>query len=915
MKKRTLAISLVCVAPVLFAQTTLTTPGGGSVTFCASHADYPGTKAFDQGGNGDTSRWLALKAAMPNAFVTYSFRGDTVINGYAVVGLVGVDNVKRSPKSWTLEGSSDMENWLPVDTQSNQVNWTSQQKRLFMTTITNSFQHWRFTMHEQNDVNDYVGIQELELYGYFDFTAPPIIRTLPYELPGTGAVRLNGALDNVGGAHVFIAWGDAPGNLVNTNDLGMVTGTFGLTLSNFGDFQTYWYTILAENSSGSAELPEPLHFTTRGPVFYWSKTSGGQWEDAANWKTAAGAPAVGFPNAPGDVAVLTNTTATILLGQDIRVGELHTGLASTWSAPTFTNSVPGAKLVFDNGLVPALLSHRNAYASPRFYNDWEIRNDLTINNDSASAILFYGQISGANPDLTLIKNQFRWLPVRNTVFTGSITSTGSGLFAKDGRHDLTLLGQMHSVRFGSPYSENDGGGLYGEGSLTVSGGVFTNLNTSISYLFANPNGHVILTDGVRYFPVADTTLGRVDRNSTNSTVIVTGDGTAWENKRSLSVRRSHFLVRDGARADMGAVTIDDGSRIEIAGASSLMNLNNNNLWVSYAAYTVPSNRLMVSQGGVLTNAAVKIHGQYAGGTNSFVKVFDGGRVYATLSVGQGGNQTGHSVETHAVITGEGSIWKYPSAGTVQIGPRGNGLMDIGNFVWVEKGGVFTNAAFNIGYSANTDGNKSYENHLDITDGGKVYSTLDCGIGLCLSAGANVSHVERHYARVGGGDADSLWSLGGKALRVGQSNGPGGWSIGNHLDVRPRGRVANISTLYVGTSDVNANSNNFVRLAGGSIAATAMEIKTKNGIEAVVGPDGPGKISVANKVTISAGTFVRAVKTKGALTGAHVIVQAATIADGGIALSPDTDTSMFRLVVTPTEIILHHYVPGTLMLVK
>ena len=932
---------LFSVQFALFAQATLTVPGGGNVTFSAGHATLTGAKAFDQGGTGSTddSRWLADAGFMPYAYVTYSFKGPTVVNGYAVSRLSGGNADTRSPKSWSLEGSSDMEIWVPSDDQSEQTAWANNEIRRFETAFTNSFQHWRFRMLENNGAPDYVGVQELAYYGYSDYTEQPQVVALPYEQTGAGAVRLNGALTAGGYAYAFIAWGYAPGNLAYTNEVGKVSGgdapgKFGAEVSGLADFTEYWYTIIATNDCDVAELPAPLSFTTSGPMFYWNRGSGGQWDDPANWNDASGAAGVAFPNAPGDIAVITNSTGTILIGQDVTVGELHMGVANSWNDTTFNISAPGAKIIFDNGTSPARLLHTHtSYGYPRFRTDWEIRNGLEIKN-SGNPVYFYGEISGANTDIALTSNIFIWSPTEDTVYRGNLSSSGTGMFGKDGAANLTLADGTHSARFGSQYSEGDQGGVRAGSMITISGGTYSNMNNERPYIFANANGYFILTNGVHYFPSNGVTIGRTDKNSTNSTVIVTGDGTVWGGVQTIGVNRSNFIVRDGGRAEMGTVSLGSSGFVKISGVDphtgtpAWMNLNGNALWIPQNGIT-PANRVEVSDGGVLSNGTVNLRAQYSGSTNSCIEVSNGGRVQTTLAIAQGGDQEGDVVGNHAIVTGADSMWIYPAAGTVQIGPRAPNARgvwhDRDNFVKVEKGGVFTNAAFNIGYCGNSNNQESFGNHLIVTDGGKVFSTLDSCIGQTQSTGANYSLMQGHYALVGGGEAESLWNLGGKNLRIGRSDGTNGWAVANHLEARSRGTVNDIATLYVGTNDAYANTNNFVRLAGGTVYTATLDVKKNNGIEVVVGADGTGIIEVGGTAMFSPGAFVRAFKTRESQPGRYTILRAAAIDDKGIALdnqlslSPDTDPSIFKLLFTAdgniSEIILKHSLPGTMLVVR
>ena len=168
-----------------FAQQTTLTKPNGNITNGSFLAGYPGSNAFNQNKTADNSRWLVPVSAMnatPNtAFVVYSFDDKTVVNGYAVFGLASSNSgLARDPKSWSLEGSSNKVDWVLADARSNVTGWTSLQVRSYATAHTNSFRHWRFTMHENNGATDHVGIQELELDFFGKYLLPCVLAVVVF---------------------------------------------------------------------------------------------------------------------------------------------------------------------------------------------------------------------------------------------------------------------------------------------------------------------------------------------------------------------------------------------------------------------------------------------------------------------------------------------------------------------------------------------------------------------------------------------------------------------------------------------------------------------------------------------------------------------------------------------------------------
>ena len=106
----------------------LTTTGsaasGSVVEYSSAYSNdrYNGTKAFD-GGSGESSRWLAKKAA--NMYVTYKFKAATVVDAIQIFVPAGggSDYSNRAPKVWTFEGSNDNSSWDTLDTQDSETGW------------------------------------------------------------------------------------------------------------------------------------------------------------------------------------------------------------------------------------------------------------------------------------------------------------------------------------------------------------------------------------------------------------------------------------------------------------------------------------------------------------------------------------------------------------------------------------------------------------------------------------------------------------------------------------------------------------------------------------------------------------------------------------------------------------------------
>ena len=451
---KTSALIFGIIPFALFAQTTLTVPGGGNVTHCAGHVDYPGTKAFDRGGNGDGARWLAARTALPDAFVTYSFNVPTVVNGYAVFGLASSNSgADRSPKSWSLEGTDDMadpDSWVLADAQTNQTAWTSLQVRRFTAASTHSFLHWRFTMHEQNAANDYVGIQELEFYDLTGFAEAPKFSASAHTPTGPDSVRVNGSLDEGFIARVWVAWGDASDNLANTNEIGNVGGPFGYVLPGLVLNQTYWYTFYGTNKNGRAELSAPLSFTVVPfPVnLTWSGAgiADNSWHDPDNWSPAQ------VPTRIDPVTINANAPST----DPITINAPAQSAGVTFGA--FNNAINISADWLVNGSVTS--SAANGRTINQTSGTVTIANAFNFNQSSALSL----NISGANTAFIVTNSMavgcyrnlnslvdvsgYAYVEVRD--FTMGVESGGSG------RGELTLRGNAsmlvkNNASIGSSY--------------------------------------------------------------------------------------------------------------------------------------------------------------------------------------------------------------------------------------------------------------------------------------------------------------------------------------------------------------------------------------------------------------------------------------------------------------------------------
>ncbi len=249
----------------------LTVKGGGNITstsYATSLAPYWGDKAFDNGGTGDTFRWLVNKNTLPNGFLIYEFPGPTCVNGYSIQGfdLNGTSGLPRDPKKWIFEGSNDKLAWTLLDAQVDQTNWTARQIRTFDFVNTQTYIYYKFTIQENNGATDYSGCLELEYYGWEDYESQPVIVAQPVTQTQYDTATLHGSLNKGKTANVTVYWGRDPANWTGSQSLGNIdVGAFSCTIDGLAMYRPYYWVAHAVNSAGEAWSTTNTFTTLTGP--------------------------------------------------------------------------------------------------------------------------------------------------------------------------------------------------------------------------------------------------------------------------------------------------------------------------------------------------------------------------------------------------------------------------------------------------------------------------------------------------------------------------------------------------------------------------------------------------------------------------------------------------------------------------
>ena len=248
----------------------------------ATHSSYPASKAFD-GNRADTNgRWLS--SIGDHMYLVYRFNDATAVNAIRVWNgsdsAGGWNSTGRAPKTWTFSGSNDGETWTTLDTEAN-VPWTK----------ANEFQTFGFSnvtpySKYQIEVTGVVGgsrmtITEIELYR---------VKRASFDVVTSGSPAVG--IDSFSTDWTLVCDTTADASLVydtdetfataTTNSLGtgLSADTRTAKLSGLEPDTTYWWKIVANNGSETAETIASS-FTTKGAPVLGTATATADGETAS----------------------------------------------------------------------------------------------------------------------------------------------------------------------------------------------------------------------------------------------------------------------------------------------------------------------------------------------------------------------------------------------------------------------------------------------------------------------------------------------------------------------------------------------------------------------------------------------------------------------------------------------------------
>lgn len=155
--------------------TSNTTPSPVVVSASTEYnASYAAWKAFNHlvGASG----W-ASTAGHTGWLKVYSGGDLWTVTSYTVSSCT--DSLVAMAKDWTLQGSTDNNSWVTLDTQSNQINWTSDDTRTYTITSPGNYSYYKLDITDNCGNNDATEVGELELIGTIYVFPPPPSSKVP----------------------------------------------------------------------------------------------------------------------------------------------------------------------------------------------------------------------------------------------------------------------------------------------------------------------------------------------------------------------------------------------------------------------------------------------------------------------------------------------------------------------------------------------------------------------------------------------------------------------------------------------------------------------------------------------------------------------------------------------------------------
>ena len=315
--------------PAGYVPVNLVTNVGGSAssdTKCLNNnSSYGVSRAFDKKYYSDDTRWIGHGSTFPQRAV-WTFPDPTIVDTVRIYN-ANSDGANQSPSDFTIAGSNDGSDWTMLDTESGVTGWSVKTNRTFQFVNQTPYLKYRLAVTDVQGHNR-MTITEIELYR---------VKRASFDVVTSGSPAVG--IDSFSTDWTLVCDTTADAGLVWSTDESFATATTnslgtGLSadtrtakLSGLEPDTTYWWKIVANNGSETAETIA-ASFTTKGAPVLGTATA------TADGETASFSVALA-------TAAMENTLATsvsVFYGTD---GETWTELplGSASEAQTFSGTV------------------------------------------------------------------------------------------------------------------------------------------------------------------------------------------------------------------------------------------------------------------------------------------------------------------------------------------------------------------------------------------------------------------------------------------------------------------------------------------------------------------------------------------------------------------------------------------------
>lgn len=153
------ATALLDQVPTMTSNTTPLGTVAASSQFDATRQPY---MSFDDVSDG-TSRWITANGSVTGN-ISYDFGSGVtkIITNYSMMGAGPGEDVTRSPKTWTFEGSNNGSTWTTLDTQTTVPAWTQTEKRFYAINNSTAYRYYRINVSANQGNASLLAIEQLE---------------------------------------------------------------------------------------------------------------------------------------------------------------------------------------------------------------------------------------------------------------------------------------------------------------------------------------------------------------------------------------------------------------------------------------------------------------------------------------------------------------------------------------------------------------------------------------------------------------------------------------------------------------------------------------------------------------------------------------------------------------------------------